>query len=439
MFREFKREFRKTRRAYEDASETGAIGFEMKYEAGTTTAQAKLPSKEKLTAYMMTVQRFLYPNDDLFYGKIWERIRKEFPVLLHEVDIVAIEEAMERLERGEIPFSYNDVSFTAREIFELISKAGYFEVDPEQEKKFQEIASVPFANQLLWYEFASFAFGFYRILSVFFDIIIRAQQHEDYKQFFTVEEPKIKKCIYCLSESNSFSSEEHVIAESLAGDNAFLDKGAVCDPCNHGICSELDDLLLTFEPIAFLRVQYGPFSKKGKAPRANLHNMILERTGPREITVTPKDKTGGFKNKEVLEDGRVKFDFSFKGNKLNWHRLGRSIFKIALGFVALDKGHEAALDSRYDAARAYILNGEGFDNGMLVSFSSKPDHRIFTRLDFRYGGTGFILSIFGMIFMVNIEAEPKLRHPDETTAQPGDEVMDQFGFKLVSLQKETSG
>jgi len=39
------------------------------------------------------------------------------------------------------------------------------------------------------------------------------------------------KCIFCLSENSSFSKEEHIIPESLGGEE-ILPKGFVCDRCN---------------------------------------------------------------------------------------------------------------------------------------------------------------------------------------------------------------
>ena len=161
------------------------------------------------------------------------------------------------------------------------------------------------------------------------------------------QESSLKKCIYCLSESGTFNAEEHIIPESLCGDEIYLPKGFVCDTCNNGISSQLDEALINFEPVAMLRVDYTPYTKAGKFPSANFQNMKVEKVAPREIRVIAKDKTGGIRNVKNLEDGRVSFNLTWKGKKIDWKLYARAIYKIALGFVAYDMGHEAALDEKY--------------------------------------------------------------------------------------------
>lgn len=316
------------------------------------------------------------------------------------------------------------------------SHAGYFEITEDAQKLYSEMVQVPFAGHLLWHTALGFAFNFHHIISALFDLVKRVEEHEEYSALVAEKRAEKDHCIYCKSETGDFRSEEHVIPESLCGDYAFLPRGFVCDNCNNGVCANLDQRLQLFEPIAFLRVLYGPFGKDGKAPRAEFNNVIFERTDPREITVTAKDETGGLKESKVFDDGSLGLNTTFKGKRFNWPLLGRSIFKIGLGMVAFDMGHGAALDPKLDAARKYILDGGGFDNGMIVSFNGSPNPYIRTSLDDRFGGTGFVIDIFGMIFLINLEIEPKLLDPD-TFREPEDEVFDRFKFRLFSL-KETS-
>ncbi|HEY0460211.1 MAG TPA: HNH endonuclease [Pyrinomonadaceae bacterium] len=219
------------------------------------------------------------------------------------------------------------------------------------------------------------------------------EKSENFQDRFRSAELKREKCIYCLSETGKFNSEEHIIAETLGGDELFLPKGLVCDECNNGISSQLDEALLKFEPIAFLSVIHTPYTKKGKLPKANFQNMTVEKKSPNYIEFMAKDKTGRVKNKERLKDGRERLAFKMSGKKLDWKILARTVYKIALGMVAYDYGHEAALDDKYQPARDFILKGGSFNNNMLVTTKSGRFFNLFIGQNNRFDQLGFILRL----------------------------------------------
>ena len=131
------------------------------------------------------------------------------------------------------------------------------------------------------------------------------------------EIPGENLCIYCLSTEGSFTSEEHVVPESLGNDDAVLPKGFVCDACNNGVLSGLDSALIHFDPIAFLRVQHVPYTKAGKFPKANFSTFTFEKTGPRHLKLTPKSKAGEIKNLRQIGEDTHAFNVEWKGKKLN--------------------------------------------------------------------------------------------------------------------------
>jgi hypothetical protein len=296
---------------------------------------------------------------------------------------------------------------------------------------------MPLVYNIFWFQFKSYAYDAFRVISVVFDLIKAIENHDEYKSNFLQEEPAIKKCIYCLSESGTFSSEEHILPETLAGDNIYLPKGFVCDACNNGVSSQLDEALISFEPIAFLRVQFTSQTKAGKFPKANFQNMLIEKTDPNHIKITAKDKTGLPKNKRILDDGQEAFYLTWTGKKLTWKLYARAIYKIALGFVAHDMGPEAALHERYQPARDFILGKSPFSNNMVVSTKSKPHHEIRIRWEMNFGGTAFVIDIFGMIFIINLEASPVLQNPAKRADEAEDELLNaitkEYEFELISL------
>ncbi len=363
MFRNFKRHYHTTKRAYFEAAKDSNLGFSISHSQGEPVKYSEnSPDRDKTAIFAALVYKFLDERSDLHYRKVLDLIKSDFPIVTTDEDFEAIETRIARIENGIMPIIINEKEFTAKQIFKLVAGAGYFERNEEAEKFFAEIAKMPFVHNFFWYQFKSYAFVAFRIISVIFDLIRGIENHEQYKSKFEPEEPALKKCIYCLSETGTFNSEEHILPETLAGDNIYLPKGFVCDTCNNRISSKLDEALINFEPTAFLRVQFTPYTKAGKFPKANFQNMVMEKTDPNHIKITAKDKTARPKNERTLEDGQVAFNLTWKGKKLNWQLYARAIYKFALGFVAHDMGHEAALDNRYQPARDFILGKTSFNN-----------------------------------------------------------------------------
>lgn len=437
-FRKFKRHYHTTKRAYFEAAENGSLGFSISHKQGEPVKYSEnSPERDKTARFAALVHKFLDERSDLHYRKVLGLIKSDFPNVTTAEDFEAIETGIARIENGLMPIKYNEKDFTAKQIFKLVAEAGYFERSDEAAKLFAEIAQVPFAHNLFWFQFKSYTFDAFRAISVIFDLIRGIENHDEYKSKFLLEEPTLKKCIYCLSETGTFNSEEHILPETLAGDNIYLPKGFVCDACNNGISSQLDEALINFEPIAFLRVQFTPYTKKGKFPKANFQNMVIEKTDPNHIKITAKDKTARPKNKRTLEDGQEAFNLTWTGKKLTWKLYARAIYKFALGFVAHDMGHEAALDERYQPARDFILGKTSFKNNMVVSTKSKPHPEIRTHCDMNFGGTPFFIDIFGMIFMINLEESPVLQNPAKRADEPEDEILEaiskEYEFELISL------
>ena len=88
-------------------------------------------------------------------------------------------------------------------------------------------------------------------------------------------------------------------------------------------------------------------------------------------------------------------------------------YKIGLGMVAFRQGREVACDSRYDAARAFILRGDDFPNTLLMGNHVKPHPQITSSNDVRCGGTCFEINIYGVVFFFNLEITPVLELTDE--------------------------
>src|SRR5207253_652013 len=109
--------------------------------------------------------------------------------------------------------------------------------------------------------------------------------------------------------------------------------------CNNNLLSRLDAALVDFPPIALLRVQYVPYTKKGKLPKADFENATVERTHPRHQKWTAKADSKIITEETQLEDGWVAFKVNLEG-KRNRHAgwaLARAFNKITWGRAPLDR------------------------------------------------------------------------------------------------------
>ena len=73
------------------------------------------------------------------------------------------------------------------------------------------------------------------------------------------------KCIFCKQDSSTSISVEHIIPESLGG-NEYLRSGIVCDKCNNYLSREVERPFLEDKSIQLLRFEESVPSKKGKIP-----------------------------------------------------------------------------------------------------------------------------------------------------------------------------
>lgn len=217
-------------------------------------------------------------------------------------------------------------------------------------------------------------------------------------------------CIYCKHSNpgRTFTGMEHIFPESMGNEELVLPLGAVCDQCNNGILALLDDTLLKFEGIAFMRAYLGIPNKIGQLPTANFSNLRVERFPGNHMKMYFQGK-GGFRLKRETPE-EVEFDIEFKGRRYtdaHCKRLVRAFYKIGLGLVHYDHGYPLSFHPRYDEVRK-IIQGEIDFHGYLA-FGGKcvPDPRV--HVGYTFVGingtdvTAFLMSLFGLPLVFDLE------------------------------------
>lgn len=407
IFRAFKRYYHKVEKIHKKLVSKGDFSFKISCTKGDAVkSEFKKPDNEETMRFVVLMRRFLNPGDFLYYKSIWALLLKEFPAEISIETVKQIETLIEQLNKENIGVNISGEKLTAEKMYQIIADGQYFDDNENAKKYLQHFTGVPILEQLFQYSFHIYTLKGYALANALFGIIKSIEQTVKYQTLYSDKTPRKNKCIYCLTTTSDFTSEEHIFPESLGNDELVLPKGYVCDKCNNEVLSHLDNSLIEFEPIAMLRIQFVLYTKEGKLPSAKFQNVHVKRTDPRNITISAKDKTGGIKNEEHLPDGSIKFTTPFTGKIFDPRLLGRCLYKIALGIVAFSEGHEQACNSIYDQARVFICQNQGFPNNLIMQQEGKPNPQIRYTYERFQEGTIFMIDIYGLRFLFNLEPIP---------------------------------
>jgi len=199
------------------------------------------------------------------------------------------------------------------------------------------------------------------------------------------------------------------LPESLGNKQLILPKGIVCDVCNNGVLAQLDNCLLEFEIIKFLRVYFRIPNKAGQYPEGKFGNMKM-RVTPTGIHVdidklTKKHYVPG----PVQPDHSIKFTLNMRGKKdtVAWRKkFARSLYKIGLGILCLQDA-EFAYSGRFDEVRQIILGKQDFSGYFILRASTPtPNGHITHRLLGAPDGDNIVMfqvNLFGTEFVFDFE------------------------------------
>ncbi len=187
------------------------------------------------------------------------------------------------------------------------------------------------------------------------------------------------QCVFCLTKHGSFTSEEHIVPESLGNTKYVLPRGTVCDNCNNTVLAGLDSILVKDKIIAYLRTYFMVPNKEGKMPEVRMTNLNMQVKPDRSglymemAKTTPKHYEEGPRQ----PDGSVNFRLHLRGDKMTTNyakNFARALYKIAYEFMCLDRGAEYVLQPRFDEARQIIMGVRDF-KGFWVVVPGTPENK----------------------------------------------------------------
>ena len=270
IFRDFKHHYHKAEKIYIRLADTGSsFNLSINFDGDKLSAKNTIPSEKETVQLIVSMRRFLNPSDPLYYKNVWAILQEKFADEIPDEASGNVAASIERLNKGYVGININGDDFTAEKVYQIVSEGEYFGNDETAQRYLRSFASMPIVGPLFWSQFCSYTLEGFALVWLLFGIIKKIEESSRYKALYDELSDTKNLCIYCLTTTASFASEEHIFPESLGNDELILPKGYVCDVCNNGVLSELDNALLKFEPIAFLQVQFVQYTKGGKLPKAN--------------------------------------------------------------------------------------------------------------------------------------------------------------------------
>lgn len=406
LFRTIRRQILSARRCL--PSESLTLHFEA---ASADKGKLEVVPGSSEKEFAVAMRPFVDPDSTLWLPRLWEHLKTDIASSIGQAEAAELEDAISRWQSGIAGLEINGQRLAAEDLSRLVWKGFFGNADPAALAILGPNPPTFFFEALLWLYFWSNRAAFEIANSLL------AAMYKLGHGVPPLPPTKIGPCIYCMSSKGPFSSQEHILSESLIGEGPTLPVGTVCDPCNHQLSSQLDQALLDFPPIAFHRVAVGPLTKKSRFPRADLGSFTFERTGPGTVKLNVKEGAPD----PVTPVGAINNDASHFQIAWTLERphslmpLARALTKIALGFLALDTSADRVRDPIFDDARAFIRGEKGFANNLIIrsEMIPTPSPSVACRVLDSEHASGALFNILGIECAISLRPQPELKVTDD--------------------------
>ncbi len=412
IYRAFKKHYQLCKDVYRKMAATGGFKYELHFTQESSEAKVETPDAELTMRFVVVMRRFLNPADRLYYKTMWSTLQDEFGGAIPGEVKTAIDKKINILTQGWMKFEMDGDVLTAERMYEVIADGVRFGHNEQLAEYLRKIEQVPLVGPLFWHQFYSFTESALSVASMIFGAISAVERTDKYKQLYDGGEPAVTRCIYCLSTDGPFKSEEHIVPEAMGNNDIVLPRGYVCDPCNNGVLSRLDDELRTSPLFIVQWASAVEFTKQGKLPEVSLGDITIKRTDPLNVTWIANPGSDAIRAGKQCPDGTTELHMHTSlPKRFDEVLVARALCKIGLAAVALDFGHEYACSNRFDAARRFICKGGEFRNNLLISqwMTMRTDIQMQYHHLPEVSGTVMEHHIYGVILLMSLEEEPKLR------------------------------
>lgn len=322
VLRAFVSQCQRARRAHP----RGEISLRFNLADKKSTFSLDAGDDERMALFVVLMRPFLEKTSIIYLPRVWDSVKRGPHLHFSDVEIKNIDQALENVKKGAIAVSKDGVKIGRDEFYRILGDGSFFGSVEETSAQVREMEG-SMLRSIAWFQFLTFNVDVFPIVAAIARRIVKSRGMNPLKAEITALSPSSPKCLYCLATAAKFTSEEHVYPESLAPGYLVgvpvLPVGVVCDRCNNEILSDLDKALMDFGPIALVRVQLTPFSKKGRMPSARFGNITVRKVRPRVLRFERGGKLvkvcrnlashlcgapGRVQRKRVREDGTEKVE-----------------------------------------------------------------------------------------------------------------------------------
>ena len=367
-----------------------SISFlEKKEQIGLSVPDQK--STEELIVVMSDV---LKPNSDIHYTKILNKIKKQNKRNSLDKLLIKFKTRYEEIMASGIDLTLSEKKFTSEKAYFFILNK-ILETDDtialENEKRMNEN---PALGKMVWFKAYSYAFDMGQLLLWLYRVVNK-------KNLFPKLPLRKNHCIYCLSTSNKFTTNEHTLPHSLGNYHSILPKGWVCDLCQN-LLSRIESEFLETLPFALIKIYATKYTKQGRFPAVKFENIHLTKTRPNIVDIKNfVGNKGEIKEIEKIGDD-VKFQLPPVSKGRDHTSISRVLLKAALGLTALEKGRQYSLDPKFNIARDHILQNKQFNGKLLMQRTMKNINKVMN-MSFYENDEIAMFNIFGIKILISIQ------------------------------------
>jgi HNH endonuclease len=255
------------------------------------------------------------------------------------------------------------------------------------------------------------------------------------------------RCIFCKEPSDTCTSVEHVVPESLGNKTHVLPPGVVCDSCNNYFAGKVEQLVLESEYFKALRFADSIPSKKGKYPGIDgivypdaPVQLSRDRTGLPHLPLSG-DIPSALRAVNYLSDpngGRILFpanDPALPDEKIFSRFMAKvGLEALALRFLPHPGGHEYVVnETQLDPVRNYARRGSMIETWPISvrriysgnhAFRGRDERweQVLFEFDFLYTDSQelyFVLAVMGLQFVLNMGGAELEGYHEWCAASPG--------------------
>lgn len=194
--------------------------------------------------------------------------------------------------------------------------------------------------------------------------------------------PHERICIWCDGSAAEAKTREHVLAESLGGARDYrLMGGLVCDPCNRGTLQKIDEQMLLFGPLLWIRSQFA----LARNSQRIVPGMEFDHE-QNEYRIDTAKLTNG--NAATFDEVRGVITTRIAGpsSQARGEHMTRGLHRIAYNVLAHDRGglfvrtrfrflRELVLDLDAITPRAFVLDHTGVLPALQAEVTSRTKRR----------------------------------------------------------------